>query len=249
MLRKESVIASVSLSFKRRAQVGELVHLFGWTPAFSPIIYTSLGVIPCLMFWKTFLTFKIFRSNYQRTFTHWFWYEGKKSFWNKESDGIWDLNMVNIGINLKFTANVVLVLINVTGINAESSGGFRGKVVEKIGKSRHKTVRSIELKGTDQLKVDILSTWIHKTVLLRERKRHTDRRVASPWRGGAGTYLGRGEGHIPCPGEGIPTFARGQRGYLPWPEGRGTYRGRDGVPPQLWTDWNHYLPPSFGSGR
>ena len=43
---------------------------------------------------------------------------------------------------------------------------------------------------------------VNKKVLLRERKRHTTRCVASPWQGG-GTYLAQG----------VPTLAGG---YLPW---------------------------------
>ena len=66
----------------------------------------------------------------------------------------------------------------------------------------------------------------NKKVLLREHKRHTARRVASPW---GGTYLGWG----------VPTLARGGT-YLGWGDtylgwgvptlARGTPLGRDGVP-------------------
>ena len=62
--------------------------------------------------------------------------------------------MIRVGIKLKLKAYVVLVL-TFTGIKATTSGGFRGKLVEKIGKSRHKIVRSIEFKNTFQLKVSI----------------------------------------------------------------------------------------------
>ena len=94
---------------------------------------------------------------------------------------------------------------------------------------------------------------MNKKVLLREPKRHTARRVASPWE--VGTYLGQGG----------PTLAgrRGNylgRGYLPWSRGGylpwwlgGTYLGWGGyppwpwgsTPPQVWTDrhlWKQYLP-------
>ena len=74
-----------------------------------------------------------------------------------------------------------------------------------------------------------LSTYSkHKTVLLRERKRHTARHVASPWgylswpRGG--TYLGQG-GYLPWWGKGGTYLGWG---YLPWP--RGTHPGQ-GIPP------------------
>ena len=51
---------------------------------------------------------------------------------------------------------------------------------------------------------DCIHTWrLHfqnKKVLLRERMRHTDRRVASPW-------VGRGGGYLPWPGGwGVPTL-------------------------------------------
>ena len=59
---------------------------------------------------------------------------------------------------------------------------------------------------------------VNKKVLLRERKRHTAHRVASPWWGG-GTYLGRGGGGTYL-GWGDPSLARGALtlagGYLPW---------------------------------
>ena len=82
------------------------------------------------------------------------------------------------------------------------------------------------------------SQWSHspnKKVLLREHKRHTAHRVASP--GGKGTYLGQG-GYLPwwgyLPWQGVPTLAGGgvptlAKGYLPWLGG--TYLGRDGAPP------------------
>ena len=145
--------------------------------------------------------------------------------------------------------------------------------------------------------VGILSK--NKKVLLRERKRHTPRCVASPWRGG--TYLGRGGvtylgwdvpilvrgeptlagGYLPWL-YGVPTLAGGgtylgqgvpslARGYPPWPGGVPTLAGGvptlagvkgtppwPGVPtfagmgypsPHVWTDWKHYLPPSFECRR
>ena len=65
------------------------------------------------------------------------------------------MNMTLIGIKLKFTAYIVLAVlfINVTGINAGTLGGFRGKVMKKIGKSRHKIVHMIEVKATYQSEV------------------------------------------------------------------------------------------------
>ena len=42
---------------------------------------------------------------------------------------------------------VVLALLYVTSIAAEYPGGFRGNLVEKIGKSRHKIVHTIEVKS------------------------------------------------------------------------------------------------------
>ena len=74
---------------------------------------------------------------------------------------------------------------------------------------------------------------LNKIVLLRERKRHTARRVASPWPGGGGgtyvawesTYLSRG----------VPTLDGGTYlgggWYLPWPDRYlpwlgGTYLGQ-----------------------
>ena len=72
---------------------------------------------------------------------------------------------------------------------------------------------------------------INKTVLLRERKRHTGHRVASPlgggylpWPGG-GNYLSRGGTYL---GQGVPTLAWG--GYVPLPGGGGTPPWPGGVP-------------------
>ena len=42
---------------------------------------------------------------------------------------------------------MVLALFHVTDVKAESSGGFRGNLVEKIGKSRYKIVHTIEVKS------------------------------------------------------------------------------------------------------
>ena len=96
----------------------------------------------------------------------------------------------------------------------------------------------------------------NKKVLLRERKRHTNRRVAStpyavPVGGGGGRYLPWvGGGYLPwvgCtyPGWGVPTLGGG---YLPWVGG--TYPGQgvqvpptwEGTPPiQTWE--GRYPPP------
>ena len=151
----------------------------------------------------------------------------------------------------------------------------------------------------------------NKTVLLRERKRHTDRRLSStpcavlsgggggvswvgaPWLGYPhpdldGGTPGRcppGWGTPPCPdlaggvppmgapwhGYPCPDLARRVPwagtpwlGYLPHPDLAGGYPrwvppwlgyspclDLAGVPPplQVWTDWKHYLPSSFGCGR
>ena len=86
-----------------------------------------------------------------------------------------------------------------------------------------------------------LVSFSKKKVLLRERKRHTAHRVASPWRGGGG------ECYLPWPGgtylgQGVSTLAGL---YLPWQGG--TYLGRGvltlsrgvptlaGVPSWVWT--------------
>ena len=67
--------------------------------------------------------------------------------------------------------------------------------------------------------------------------RDTDRHVANLW--GGGIYLGWGVPTLArrcLPWLGVPTLTGD---YLPWP----------GVPPpSMWTDWKHYLPPSFGCG-
>ena len=53
---------------------------------------------------------------------------------------------------------MVLMSLNVTEINGESSGGFRGNVVdETIEKSRHKIVHTIEVKVNGQSEVSLLS--------------------------------------------------------------------------------------------
>ena len=67
------------------------------------------------------------------------------------------------------------------------------------------------------LPLDKIKITFNKKVLLCERKRHTARRVASPWGrvtylGGRGSYLGRGN----PPWLGVFTLAGG---YLPWPRG------------------------------
>ena len=90
---------------------------------------------------------------------------------------------------------------------------------------------------------------LNKKVLLRERKRHTARHAASH-RGG-GTYLGQGDtylgwGYLPWLW-GTPPWLGG---YPPWPKGEVPTLAGGGVhPPQVWPDWKHYLPPSFGCGR
>ena len=85
------------------------------------------------------------------------------------------------------------------------------------------------LDGRSYTKVNVIQNTVNKEVLLRERKRHTACRVATPWgylpqRGGylpwlegvptlngRGTYLGLGGNYF---GRGmVPTLARG---YLPW---------------------------------
>ena len=48
---------------------------------------------------------------------------------------------------------LVLVLFYVIDVKAESSGGFRRNLVEKIEKSRHKIVHSIEVKPSHQSQV------------------------------------------------------------------------------------------------
>ena len=63
-----------------------------------------------------------------------------------------------INLNIIFNVAIVLMLINVTEIKAEYSKGFRGKVVERIEKSRHKIVHSIGFRVTDQSEVCLLST-------------------------------------------------------------------------------------------
>ena len=101
---------------------------------------------------------------------------------------------------------------------------------------------------------------INKTVLLRERKRHTAHRVASARyavlvRGG--TYPGAG-GYLPW--WGVPTLVGGTYpggGYLPWWEG-GTYPGGRGVPILVgggylpWypiQTWEGRYPPTLPEGR
>ena len=54
------------------------------------------------------------------------------------------------GLIISFTMILTAVF---TEINAESSGGFRGKLVEKIEKSRHRMIHTIELKSVVQAQV------------------------------------------------------------------------------------------------
>ena len=92
----------------------------------------------------------------------------------------------------------------------------------------HRHIEETHIFGTVlSIKVDSIN---NNKVLLRERKRHTARPVASPWPGGGGvstfggggaTYLGRRRGTYL--GWGVPALAGG---YLPWLEG--TYLGRGG---------------------
>ena len=75
------------------------------------------------------------------------------------SESTWDFNMTRIGIDLKIIA-IVLMCVNVTEINGESSGGFRGNVMETIAKSRHKIVHTIEVRVNGKLKVSVPSSSI-----------------------------------------------------------------------------------------
>ena len=87
---------------------------------------------------------------------------------------------------------------------------------------------------------------LNKKVLLRERKRHTTRRVGSPWGGGGthlcrrGTYLSQEVSTFALLG--VPTLAGGT--YLSW-GGVPTLAGVlfPGVDRQ--TNWNYYLPLSW----
>ena len=102
----------------------------------------------------------------------------------------------------------------------------------------------------------------NKKVLLRERKRHTARRVASPWLGGGGylswpggylpwgtlhpdlaggNYLGQGDTYL---GWGVPTLARGvpTLGYpLSWPGGGGVPTSARGIPTATYLAEGTYL--------
>ena len=79
---------------------------------------------------------------------------------------------------------------------------------------------------------------MNKKVLLRERKKHTTRRVASAR--GRGTYLGWGEEYLPWTGVGVSTLGYplphpdlgGGEGYLPLgtPSSLGQVRMGEGVP-------------------
>ena len=97
-------------------------------------------------------------------------------------------------------------------------------------------------------KGQLLSYLMNKKVLLRERKRHTARRVGSTpsavlsLGGGTQSLGGRGGTISLAGGYSIPGKDMGPVEVL-W--------DGDGVPP-MWTDnqnWNYYLPPSFGCGR
>ena len=95
----------------------------------------------------------------------------------------------------------------------------------------------------------------NKKVLLRECKRHTACRVAStPY------VVLPGSPHQGTPGQGTPARVAPSRvppgwtwqGTPPLPHGiLGNVAKHYGiwVPPEMWTDWKHYLPPSFGCGR
>ena len=178
--------------------------------------------------------------------------------------------------------------------------------------------RSIRTRRYHVLNIDVKlqTNFYYKTVLLRERKRHTDR-IACPllhvlsWRGGGGyprqapppqlgvpppnPDLARGVPQVGAPWLGVlhprPDLARGVPRQVPpgwgtppsWP-GQGVPRvgtpwlgyphpqsrpghggtpgghplgwgtplsgpGRGTPPPQVWTNWKHYLPSSFGCGR
>ena len=50
---------------------------------------------------------------------------------------------------------MVLALFYVTGVKAQSSGGFRANMVEKIAKSRHKIVHTIQVKSPHQSQVSL----------------------------------------------------------------------------------------------
>ena len=60
-----------------------------------------------------------------------------------------------IGINLTLIPIVAMVLrcIDIPETNAESSGGFRGNLIEKIGKSRHRMIHTIEIETVGQSRV------------------------------------------------------------------------------------------------
>ena len=104
----------------------------------------------------------------------------------------------------------------------------------------------------------------NKKVLLRERNRHTARRVASPgggggggggfipWLGGGGTYLGWGRGYLPWPGGGGTYLSQGGEGYSPWPEEGGgvtTLAGMGYPSPPVNLQSETITFSSFGCGR
>ena len=81
---------------------------------------------------------------------------------------------------------------------------------------------------------------MNKKVILRERKKHTARRVASargeeylPWMGGRGTYLGQGEQYLPWGTPSPHPDLVGGQGYLPWTGGGYLPWG---TPSPVWTD-------------
>ena len=82
--------------------------------------------------------------------------------------------------------------------------------------------------------IDIWKLVINKKVLLRERKRHTYRRVASArsWPGrGRGTYLGWGRGYLPWTGEGYLLWSTPSP-ILIWPGDWIPTLHRGGIPTQ-----------------
>ena len=63
------------------------------------------------------------------------------------------MKILGINLNLISTVAMVLTFIETSGTNAESSDGFRGNLIEKIGKSRHRMIHTIELKTLGQSQV------------------------------------------------------------------------------------------------
>ena len=61
-------------------------------------------------------------------------------------------------LEIYITVAMVLMSLNVTEIKGESSGVFRGNVVETIGNSPHKIVHIIDVKVSDQSEVSLLSS-------------------------------------------------------------------------------------------